>query len=328
MRDTILVTGGAGFIGSHTCKALSRAGYLPIVYDNLSNGVREAVKWGPLEIDDLENKSRLTEVMALYQPAGVIHFAAHIDSAESTQNAAKFYKNNVANSIALIDAMLRNKVKNIVFSSSAAVYGDPNTIPISENHTLNPVTPYGHSKKIVEQIIKDISTSSDIRYSILRYFNAAGSDPDGQLTENHKPETHLLPLILQSAIDSRKKVKIYGTDYSTPDGTCVRDYIHVSDLADAHVLAMQRLLNHGPNIILNLGTGIGHTVLEVIREVEVITGSKIHTIFAKRRAGDVAILVADPQKSARLLKWKPQYKSIRQMITHMLVANSTKEISQ
>lgn len=314
MRDTILVTGGAGFVGSHACKALARAGYQPIVYDNLSNGVRKAVKWGPLEIGDLEDQARLTQVVVCHKPVGVLHFAAFIEAGESVREPERFYQNNVAGTLALLRVMRTAAIDNIVFSSTAAVYGEPKVSPIPETHALRPLNPYGRSKLMVEEVLRDVSAAQGLRYCALRYFNAAGADPDGELSENHDPETHLIPLVLQAAYGLRPDIAIFGTDYDTPDGTCIRDYVHVSDLAEAHVLALRRLLEGGDNLAANLGTGQGVSVQQLIDEVERTVNRKIRRRFAPRRPGDPAILVASTSKAQEELNWCPQYKSVSSLI--------------
>lgn len=312
---TILVTGGAGFVGSHTCKALARAGFLPVTYDILSNGHREAVQWGPLEVGALEDEARLADVLSRYSPVGVLHFAAFIEAGDSVRNPGRFYQNNVAGTLALLRVMQAAGLDKIVFSSTAAVYGEPQTTPIPETHPLQPVNPYGRSKRMVEEILHDLSSAQGLRYCALRYFNAAGADPDGELGENHTPETHLIPLVLQAAYGLRPEIAIFGTDYNTPDGTCIRDYVHVSDLATAHVLALKRLLAGGHPLVANLGTGRGHSVREVITTVQEVVGLPIPVREAGKRPGDPAILVAKPDLAREELGWHPAYPDLRDSVS-------------
>lgn len=317
---TILVTGGAGFVGSHTCKALTRAGYLPVVYDDLSNGVRDTVRWGPFEVGALEDEARLTEVVACHRPIAVMHFAAFIEAGESVREPARFYQNNVAGTLALLRVMHVASIDKIVFSSTAAVYGEPEVVPISETHPLRPVNPYGRSKLVVEEILRDITAANRLSFAALRYFNAAGADPDGELRENHRLETHLIPLTLQAAFGARSEIAVFGTDYDTPDGTCIRDYVHVADLAVAHVRAVQRLLGGGASLVANLGTGKGFSVREVIKAVEAVTGQQVPTRLANRRAGDPAVLVADARLAAQELQWTPVYPNLADQVRHAAFA--------
>lgn len=313
---TVLVTGGAGFVGSHACKALARAGYQPVVYDNLSNGIRDAVRWGPLEVGDLEDEARLAEVVVRHKPVGVLHFAAFIEAGESVREPERFYQNNVAGTLALLRVMRAAAIDKIVFSSTAAVYGEPEVTPIPETHPLRPVNPYGRSKLMVEEVLGDVSAAQGLRYCALRYFNAAGADPDGELGENHDPETHLIPLVLQAAYGLRPEIAIFGTDYDTPDGTCIRDYVHVSDLAEAHVLALRRLLEGGDNLVANLGTGRGYSVQEVIEAVEDVVGLPVKVREAPRRPGDPAVLVAAPARAQKELGWAPKHLHLRDQVRH------------
>lgn len=300
---TVLVTGGAGFVGSHACKALAHAGYRPVVYDNLSNGRREAVRWGPLEVGDLEDAARLADVFARHAPVGVLHFAACIEAAESVRAPERFYRNNVGATLTLLRVMRAAGVDRIVFSSTAAVYGEPEVTPIPEAHPLRPLNPYGRSKLMAELVLKDMAAAQGLRYCALRYFNAAGADPAGELGEYHDPETHLIPLVLQAAYGLRPDIAIFGTDYDTPDGTCIRDYVHVSDLAEAHVLALRRLLCGGDSLVANLGTGRGVSVRQVIDTVATVTGRPVRVREASRRPGDPAVLVASPAHAERELGW-------------------------
>jgi UDP-arabinose 4-epimerase len=310
----ILVTGGAGYIGSHTCKALSRAGFSPIAYDNLVSGHEWAVKWGPLEKGDILDTARLSQVIAAYRPAAVMHFAAFAYVGESVQNPAKYYRNNVAGTVNLLDAMRQNGIHRIVFSSSCATYGIPQRVPITEDALQRPINPYGRSKFMNEQILADYNEAYGLESVSLRYFNAAGADPDGELGECHDPETHLIPLVLEAAAGRRPHVTVYGNDYETPDGTCIRDYIHVSDLADAHVRAMVNLGERKLNFAYNLGTGKGHSVKEVIDAARRIVGRDFEVLKGPRRTGDPASLVADAALANRDLGWRPRYITIAAMI--------------
>lgn len=312
-KPRILVTGGAGFVGSHACKALARAGYVPVTYDNLSNGVREAVKWGPLEVGHLEDEARLAAVVTQHRPAAVLHFAALIEAGQSVASPERFHHNNVAGTLSLLRVMRGAGIGRIVYSSSAAVYGEPTVLPIPEAHPLRPLNPYGQGKLQVEEMLRDQSAAHGLAYCALRYFNAAGADPEGELRENHDPETHLLPLVLRAAEDGGA-ITAFGTDYGTPDGTCIRDYVHVSDLADAHVLALRRLLEDGGNLIANLGAGCGHSVLEVIDTVGRLLGRPVRVVKGRRRPGDPAALVADISLAYRVLGWRPLRSSLAEQI--------------
>ncbi|OYQ37137.1 UDP-glucose 4-epimerase GalE [Niveispirillum lacus] len=315
-RPTILVTGGAGFIGSHACKALARAGYQPVVYDDLSNGLVEAVRWGPLVVGGLADPARLAALFDQYRPVAVLHFAAFIEAGLSVREPARFYQNNVAGTLSLLQAMAQAGCDRIVFSSTAAVYGDPLQTPIREDHVLQPVNPYGRSKLMVENILADQAAAKGLRVAVLRYFNASGADPEGELGENHQPETHLIPLVLQAALGHRPEIAIFGSDYDTPDGTCIRDYVHVADLADAHVLALRRLLADGDNLTANLGTGTGFSVAQVVAAVEQVTGLPVPVRRSDRRPGDPAILVADKGRAWTDLGWQPRFPDITDHIRH------------
>ncbi|MGE0766692.1 MAG: UDP-glucose 4-epimerase GalE [Hyphomicrobiaceae bacterium] len=310
----VLVTGGAGYIGSHTCKALAEAGYTPITYDNLVYGHEEAVRWGPLEKGDILDGAHLDRTMAHYKPCAVIHFAAFAYVGESVSDPGKYYLNNVAGSLSLIEASVRNKIGSFVFSSTCATYGIPPHLPISETTPQAPINPYGASKMMVERILDDFSLAHGLKYVALRYFNAAGCDPDGQIGEEHDPETHLIPLVLDAASGRRRDVTVFGSDYDTPDGTCIRDYVHVADLAAAHVLALEALLRGGASQKLNLGLGFGFSVLEVIKAVERVTGLQVPTVMGKRRAGDPAVLVSDPSRAMRELGWAPRFTSLDRIV--------------
>jgi UDP-arabinose 4-epimerase len=313
---TILVTGGAGFIGSHTCKALHTAGFTPIAYDNLSRGNPEAVKWGALEIGELTDGSRLREVLTRYRPAAVVHFAALAYVGESHDNPALYYQNNVGGTATLLQTMRDCDVGKIVFSSSCTVYGTPATVPISEAAPYAPISPYGATKTICEQMLQECAATSSLLFVALRYFNATGSDPDGEIGECHVPETHAIPLLLQAAAGISKGFTIFGDDYPTPDGTCIRDYIHVTDLADAHVRAVRVLFNGAGSTALNLGTGRGWSVRELVATVEKVTGRAVPAQVGARRPGDPPALVADATRARQLLGWQPTYADLATQVAH------------
>ena len=310
MTATVLVTGGAGYVGSHACKALAGAGYTPVVYDNLALGHRDFVKWGPLVTGDIADRKRLDRALRKYRPQAVMHFAALISVGESVDNPALYYRNNVAGTLTLLEAVAAGGIGAFVFSSSAAVYGTPSTVPIPEDHPFDPVSPYGANKAMVERMLRDMEAPAGIRSVALRYFNAAGADADGELGEEHEPETHLIPLVIDAALGKRRHIEIYGTDYDTPDGTAVRDYVHVADLADAHVRALGHLLDGGPSLALNLGTGRGNSVREVIAAVEAVSGRPVPVREGPRRPGDPPALVADPARARDILGWRPQFDSL------------------
>lgn len=293
MSGKILVTGGAGYVGSHACKALARAGYTPVVYDNLSVGRREAVRWGPLEIGDLLDPARLHEVVAAHRPVGAMHFAALALVGESMVEPALYYRNNVTGTINLLDACRLHGVKALVFSSTCAIYGLASAGPIAESHAKAPINPYGASKLMVERVLADYDRAYGLRSASLRYFNAAGADPDNEIGEDRPVETHLVPLALDALLGTRPPLKVMGVDYPTPDGTAIRDYVHVVDLATAHVASLARLLGGAPSLELNLGSGRGHSVREVIAAIERITGRPVPHEIAPRRPGDPPMLVAE-----------------------------------
>ena len=310
----ILVTGGAGYIGSHTCKALAAAGFMPVAYDNLVFGHEWAVKWGPLARGDILDRGRLEEVFRRYKPSAIVHFAAYAYVGESVEQPAKYYKNNVTGTLTLFEAMRDHGVEQMVYSSTCATYGRPQMIPIPEHHPQNPVNPYGASKLMVEQILADFSAAYGLRSISLRYFNAAGADAEGEIGEDHDPETHLIPLVLQTAAGKRPNITIYGTDYDTPDGTCIRDYVHVSDLAEAHVLALKALSSNGSSASYNLGTGRGFSVREVIETAHSVTGREIRVQEGPRRPGDPPQLVADATRAKTELGWTPKYADLDQIV--------------
>lgn len=302
----ILVTGGAGYIGSHTCKALAQAGHEVVVYDNLSTGHREFVKFGDFEYGDVRDTQQLRKCLAKYRPDGVIHFAASAYVGESVQNPGKYFSNNVGGALSLLEAMVAEGVPNIVASGSCAVYGQPDIIPISEDCPTNPINPYGASKLFMERMLADFHTAHAVNWTSLRYFNAAGSSPDGSIGEWHDPETHLIPRVIFAALGKIEAIEIFGSDYPTQDGTCIRDYIHVDDLAKAHILAMERLIAGGESRAYNLGTGKGASVLEIVSGLETITGRKIPVKFAERRPGDPAVLIAEATAAQNDLPWQPE----------------------
>jgi UDP-arabinose 4-epimerase len=300
----ILVTGGAGFIGSHVCKVLAHRKLVPVVYDNLSRGHRSAVKWGPLEVGEIADSHRLREVLDKYQPAAVMHFAAYINVGESVQKPVLYYYNNVAATASLLQTLIDHKPIPFVFSSTAAVYGMPEKVPIPEDHPLRPINPYGWSKLFVETMLADAGRAHKLPWIALRYFNAAGSDPDGEIGEQHDPETHLIPLVIRAALGN-SAIQVFGTDYDTTDGTCVRDYIHVMDIADAHVRALDHLLSGGESCALNLANAQGFSVKEVISAAERVCGRQIKVQTTARRPGDPAVLIGAADRAHALLRWKP-----------------------
>jgi UDP-arabinose 4-epimerase len=313
-QPNILVTGGAGFIGSHTCKQLALNGFTPVTYDDLSTGNLDAVKFGPFVLGDLQESNILSAAFEKYQPEAVIHFAAFAYVGESIDHPARYYENNVSGTLALLRACREHDVKRIVFSSSCATYGIPDALPITEYTPQHPINPYGESKLIVEHILKDFSNAYGLQTAVLRYFNACGADLDGELSEQHDPETHLIPRALMAAAGKIKDLTIYGQNYKTPDGTCIRDYIHVQDLAEAHVLALRYLLQSDENLIVNLGSGKGISVLEIIEAVQTFTGKTIPVIKAKRRPGDPSILYADPTLARNKLGFETAYSNLGQII--------------
>lgn len=321
----VLVTGGAGYIGSQTAKALAQSGHEVVVLDNLSTGHREAVKWGPFIEGDLGDKELLAEIFTERRIEAVLHFAASLLVGESVKNPQKYFHNNVVNTIRLLDVMKSCGVQHIVFSSSAAVYGNPEKVPIPEDHSKAPVNPYGDSKLCMERAIHWYGTAYELRGVALRYFNAAGADLDGELGERHDPESHLIPLVVEAALGQRPEVEIYGTDYPTPDGTAIRDYIHIVDLADAHVRALEYLAAGGESTELNLGTGEGHSVREVVAGVGKLCGGRVPAKDAPRRAGDPAVLVADPARAHKLLDWRPQYSDLDTIIQSAWKWHSSKK---
>ena len=310
----ILIVGGAGYIGAHINKQLNINGYDTIIFDNLSHGHQDFVKWGTFEGGDLGNIEEIREIFKKYPITAVMHFAAFTYVGESVENPEKYYKNNVCNTLNLLQVMREFEVNKLVFSSTCATYGDPVEIPITENHPQNPISPYGRGKLMVENIMADYSRAYNLKYVSLRYFNAAGADSESEIGELHDPETHLIPLILDAASGKRKNIKIFGTNYSTPDGTCVRDYIHVTDLADAHLKALKYLENGGESDYFNLGNGNGFSVREVIEMARKVTGKNIIAVEDDRRPGDPPVLVGSSDKIRKILKWNPEYDNLYQII--------------
>lgn len=314
-KQTILVTGGAGYIGSHACKALSAAGYTPVAYDSLVYGHEWAVRWGPLERGDILDRARLDEVIVQYRPSAVLHFAAFAYVGESVVNPGNYYRNNVVGSLNLLEAARDHGINQFVFSSSCATYGVPARLPITEDTPQNPISPYGASKLMVERMLVDFGASHGLRSISLRYFNAAGADPFAEIGEDHEPETHLIPLALQAATGRCPHITIFGVDYDTVDGSCVRDYIHVADLADAHVKALQLLETGSPSGVYNLGNGRGFSVLEVIRSVERVTSLTVPVQRGSRRVGDPAVLVSDASRARQVLGWQPQVVELDEIVS-------------
>ena len=313
---SILVVGGAGYIGSQTTKQLAQAGLDPVVFDNMSSGHDWALRWGAFERGDLADATALRAVFARHAITAVVHFAALIQVGESVRDPRKYWRGNVVNTLNLLDAMLDAGVRQIVFSSTAAVYGDPVRVPIPEDHPLAPVSPYGDTKLAIERVLQRYGTAYGLRSVVLRYFNAAGADPEAELGEAHPEESHLIPLVIEAALGRRPPVSIFGADYPTPDGTAVRDYVHVADLAHAHVLAVQHLAAGGGDLIANVGTGQGHSVAEVIRAVARAAGRSVPTAAAPRRAGDPPALVADASRLKAALGWSPRHPELDAMVGH------------
>jgi len=313
-KGNILVVGGAGYIGSHMCKYLSNMGYIPIVLDNLSRGHREAVKWGPLIESSIDDADVLDHIFQKFQILAVMHFAAFAYVGESVKFPLDYYRNNVSTTVTLLESMVKNNISNFIFSSTCATYGEPNKIPITETHPQNPMTPYGKSKLMVEQIIDDVKKAHGLSCIALRYFNAAGADPDEELGEDHRPESHLIPLVIQTALGQRETIEIYGDDYPTKDGTCVRDYIHINDIAQAHFLALELLLSGQSGEAFNLGNGNGYSVKEVIRIAREITGKRIKSKIVDKRPGDAAMLIGSSKKVTKELGWSPAFPDLRTII--------------
>ena len=310
----ILILGGAGYIGSHTNKLLSKNGYKTIVYDNLTYGHKSAVKWGEFILGDLDDVDELTNVFSKYDIKAVMHFAAFAYIGESVENPEKYYINNVSNTLNLLKVMNNFGCKKIIFSSTCATYGNPQYVPIDENHLQSPINPYGRSKLMIENILQDYNNAYDMKYISLRYFNAAGADIDCEIGEDHDPETHLIPLALDAAIGKREDIKLFGSDYETNDGSAIRDYIHVADIAQALMLAFEYLERGGSSDSFNLGNGEGYSVIEIIDAVKRVTKKDFKVTLRDKRVGDPARLIGDASKAKDILKWKPKYCEIEKII--------------
>lgn len=315
-KKYILVVGGAGYIGSHMVLALQQADYVPIVLDNLSKGHQEAIINAKLIVGDMADEKLLNQLFTTYQFSAVMHFASFIEVAESVKFPEKYYQNNVAATLTLLDVMLKHGIKHFIFSSTAAVYGEPETELINEQHKLAPINPYGCSKRIVENVLRELADDGALNYAALRYFNAAGADPSGRVGELHQPESHLIPIVLRVAAGKQNELLIYGDQYSTHDGTCVRDYVHVTDLCAAHLLALEYLFKNNQSLVSNLGTGNGYSVLDVVTAARRITNATIATKIVAPRAGDSAILVADASYAKSILHWQPRYSNLDLILQH------------
>ena len=307
LNNIVLVTGGAGYIGSHVCKALSQKGFLPITYDNLCSGNKGAVQWGPFEQGDIRDRARLAEVIRIYKPHAVMHFAALIQVGDSVINPAEFYDNNVYGSLCLLQEATMRGIRHLVFSSTAAVYGTPEMDLLDESAPLKPINPYGQTKLAMENMIRDFSQAYDLQYAILRYFNAAGADPETQLGTAYKKDTHIIPCLMKVCAGMVPEIRVFGNDYDTPDGTAIRDYVHVSDLAEAHIKALRYITTKRENITMNLGTSQGYSVRQVLDTARRVTGQPISEVIDPRRAGDPPVLVANAELAKRQLGWTPAY---------------------
>ncbi|HEY9891381.1 MAG TPA: UDP-glucose 4-epimerase GalE [Candidatus Sericytochromatia bacterium] len=316
VKPKILVTGGAGYIGSHVVLALKKAGYDLVVLDNLEYGHQELVERLQVElvVGDLSDRTLLDKLFATHNFVAVMHFAAYIAVGESVSDPAKYYRNNVAGTMTLLEAMMAANVKKLVFASTCSIYGMPKQVPMTEEHPQNPINPYAITKWMVERMLADFDRAYDLQSVVFRFFNASGANPQGLLGEDHNPETHLIPLVLLTALGKRESISILGTDYPTPDGTCLRDYIHVSDLADAHVLGLEYLLQGGKSDVFNLGNGNGFSVRQVIETAQQVTGQEIKVVECDRRSGDPTILVGSSDKAQKVLGWRPQYSELSQII--------------
>jgi UDP-arabinose 4-epimerase len=314
MKKNILVTGGAGYIGSQVCKQLSLAGYVPVALDDLSKGKTDAVRWGPLEVGDIGDKALVGHVLKKHCPIATIHLAASTEVGESVAHPDRFYQNNTVGTLHLLEMLRDNDCHVVIFSSTCATYGDVKEVPIKEDALQAPINPYGWSKLFCEQIIRDFRNAFHFRYACLRYFNVAGADLDGELGENHHPPSHVIPILFDAISGKQPQFSILGDDYDTADGSCIRDYIHVVDLANAHVKAMEHLLENDVGIELNLGSGKGFSVKELVAEAEKITGYKVPLQIAGRRAGDAPALVADPSKASQVLNWNTSHSDIHTIL--------------
>jgi len=313
-KEVVLVTGGAGYVGSHANKLLHQNGYNTLVYDNLEYGHAECSKWGTLVQGDLADRDGVRDLFEKHRITAVMHFAAYTYVGESVDHPDKYYQNNVANTLSLLNEMIEHGVRRLIFSSTCAVYGNPKRIPISEDHPLAPISPYGRGKQMVEMVLQDLNVAHGLQYASLRYFNAAGADPEGEIGEWHHPETHLIPIVLDAALGKREDVKLFGTDYDTPDGTCIRDYIHVTDLAAAHLAALEHLKKTGTSGVFNLGNGNGFSVRQVIDEARRVTGKEIPVEEVGRRPGDPSTLIGSSDKARKVLEWEPRFAALPEII--------------
>jgi len=314
MHPAILVTGGAGYIGSHVCKALARHGYHPIALDNLARGHAQAVRWGPLEAHSLADTDAVRRALQRHRVVAAVHLAAYAYVGESVAAPEIYFENNVIGSLRLLDSILSAGVQHLVFSSTCAIYGEPHDLPIAEDHPQSPLSPYGHSKLFVERVLQSYGAAHGLASVSLRYFNAAGADPDGELGEDHEPETHLIPSAMQAVLGRRAPIEVYGSDYPTRDGTAVRDYVHVTDLADAHVLALDYLMRGGRSRAFNLGSGRGHSVGEIVAAISRLARRPVPVVAGPRRPGDSPILVAQAAEAARALSWRPRHSDLDTML--------------
>ena len=326
----VLVTGGAGYIGAHAVKALEERGFQVIILDNLVYGHREPIEThlkAKLVVGEIGDRALLSQIFTTYKVDAVMHFAAFAYVGESVTDPAKYYQNNVVGTLALLDAMREHGVTNFIFSSTCATYGNPQQIPIDENHPQQPINPYGAGKLAIERVLKDYDPAYGLKSVIFRYFNAAGADPDAHFGEDHNPETHLIPLVLQAAAGKRSSVSIFGSDYETPDGTCIRDYIHVTDLAQAHVLGLEYLLEHQASQIFNLGNGSGFSVKEVIDTAARVTGRDVPVEVCPRRVGDPTILIGSSTKARQMLGWAPKYADLTTIVKHAWIWHQQRHFS-
>jgi UDP-glucose 4-epimerase len=314
MAEKVLVTGGAGYIGAHACKALARAGYLPVAFDNLATGWSDAVKWGPLARGDLMDRASIDRALNEHRPVAIMHFAALSLVGASMQDPGRYWRENVGGALNLLEASVAAGVGTFVLSSTCATYGDQDGVLLTEDTPQRPINAYGGSKLAIERMVTDFGAAYGMGHVIFRYFNVAGADPEGELGEQHEPETHLVPLMLDAVAGKRPALTIFGTDYPTPDGTCVRDYVHVTDLAEAHVLGLRRLLSGGGSGVFCLGSGRGFSVREVVEASRLVTNREVPVVIGARRAGDAASLVSSSTRAVEELGWEPKHSSLRQMI--------------
>jgi UDP-glucose-4-epimerase GalE len=317
-EKVLLVTGGAGYIGSHFCKMAKKHGYVPVSYDNLSTGFEKLVKWGDFVKGDLRDYELLRKIFDRYKPVSVVHFSAYSQVKESMRDPYKYYENNVCSTLNLLKAIVDSNVENLIFSSTAAIFGRPETMPISENAPKNPINPYGKTKLVIENMLEDFESGYGLRYTSLRYFNVSGGDPDYETGECHNPETHLIPIVCQAALGIRDGIQIYGNDYNTRDGTCVRDYIHVVDLVGAHLLALDKMLETGKSQRINLGSNRGFSNLEIVKAAEKVVGHGINYTFASRAAGDPDVLICDNTFAREYLGWKIEFGDVEKHIEHAM----------